>query len=63
MRDFPRNLMTQHTLFIEALCADWREAGTVTRNTPRADRIMEISRQLNSTEEPVSSSKSGGSDR
>jgi hypothetical protein len=55
--------MAQHNRFIDALCADWREAGTVTRNTPRADRIMEISRQLNSTEEPVSSLKSGGSDR
>jgi hypothetical protein len=41
--------MRQHDLFIAALCADWLEAGTATRTTPRADRVMEISRQINSS--------------
>lgn len=47
MRSFPSDSMAQHSRFIEALCQDWREAGTVTRVTPRADAVLEISRQIN----------------
>jgi hypothetical protein len=50
MKPLPTDPMAQHTRFIEALCQDWRDAGTVTRITPRADRVMEISKQLNATE-------------
>lgn len=45
MKPFPTDPMQQHDLFIAALCADWRAAGTVTRVTPRADAVLEISKQ------------------
>jgi hypothetical protein len=38
--------MARHGRFIDALCADWLAAGTVTRDTPRADAVMEICRQV-----------------
>jgi hypothetical protein len=47
MKPLPTDPMAQHTRFIEALCQDWRDAGTVTRITPRADRVLEINKQLN----------------
>lgn len=49
MRDFPTDPLAQHSAFIAALCADWAEAGTVTGATPRADAVLEISKQINST--------------
>jgi hypothetical protein len=45
MNQLPENPIARHNRFIEALCSDWQEAGTVTRNTPRADAVLEISRQ------------------
>jgi hypothetical protein len=51
MRNFPTDPMAQHNLFIAALCEDWREAGTVTRDTPRANAVAEITRQVNAGEE------------
>ena len=45
MKPLPENLMEQHARFIEALCEDWREAGAVTRDTPRANAVVEIARQ------------------
>ena len=44
--NFPTDPMRQNDRLIEALCADWQAAGTVTRDTPRADSVIEISRQL-----------------
>jgi hypothetical protein len=46
MKQFPTNPMAQHARYIEALCEDWRDAGTVTRITPKADRVLEIARQV-----------------
>jgi hypothetical protein len=45
MNQLPENPIAKHQRFIEALCTDWQEARTVTRNTPRADAVLEISRQ------------------
>jgi hypothetical protein len=53
MRPIPFDPIGQHNLFIEELCADWRETGIVTleaKHTPRAQRILEISRQTSSRE-------------
>jgi hypothetical protein len=51
MRDFPTDPMRQHNRFVAAFCDDLfdmcMKGGT---GTPRADRIMEISRQLNRKE-------------
>jgi hypothetical protein len=46
MRDFPTDSIRQNDRLIAALCTDWLAAGTTTRDTPRADRVIEISRQL-----------------
>ena len=61
MRDFPTDPMRQHDRFVSAFCADlwdqWVNGGT---GTPNADRIMEISKQINSTREPERSNKAPG---
>jgi hypothetical protein len=61
MRDFPTDPMRQHDLLIAAICDDllgrWVDGGS---KTPNADRVMEISRQINSTREPERSNKAPG---
>jgi hypothetical protein len=42
MNPLPTDPMRQHARFIEALCQDWLEAGTVTRDTPRADAVLSV---------------------
>jgi hypothetical protein len=44
--NFPTDPIRQNDRLIAALCTDWLAAGTITRDTPRADRVIEISRQL-----------------
>jgi hypothetical protein len=44
--NFPLSPIEQHNRYIQALCEDWREAGTVTRITPRADRVLCIVRKI-----------------
>jgi hypothetical protein len=52
MKSFPTDPMRQHDRFVSAFCDDlwdqWMNGGT---GTPNADRIMEISKQINSTRE------------
>ena len=45
MRNFPTDPMAQHNLFIAALCEDL--AAAELKDTPRAKRILEITRQVN----------------
>jgi hypothetical protein len=50
MKDFPTDPMRQHARFFAAFCDDLSDmclnGGT---GTPHADRVMEITRQINST--------------
>ena len=48
MKDFPSDPMRQHNLFMAAICEDFAAAEW---DTPRARRILEISRQVNAGEE------------
>ncbi len=45
MKPIPTDPLQQHARFIDALTQDWLDAGTVTRVTPKADRVLEIARQ------------------
>jgi len=50
MKPIPTDPMAAHSCFINALCADWLEAGTVVRSGPRSNAVLEIIRQRASIE-------------
>jgi hypothetical protein len=52
MKPFPTDPMRQHNRMIAAFCDDLFDACTKgTKGTPRADRVAEISRQINRGED------------
>lgn len=49
MKALPTDPLAQHARYVSAICEDWGEAirdGRSLRDTPRADAVVEIGRQM-----------------